>query len=257
MSGMKQWNSLRLSFQEIRHATENFSKLIGTPGIGKVYYYGELSIHRIRMKVAVKRSPSVFGQAANEFLMEIQFVSGVQHENLVNLVGYCDEEKEKIIVYEYAERGSLDTYIMLNHENYTLTWLERLKIVVGAARGLDHLHSHLEGHQHIIHRDITSTHILLDDKCVAKISDFGWPEPQSSPSTLGCLDPEFLSTVMLTKKSDVYSFGVVLFFERSTNPPNGLLAKFITSGYTRLPNRGKPSPRAEAREHSPKGTTVR
>ncbi|KAJ0793721.1 putative protein kinase RLK-Pelle-CrRLK1L-1 family [Helianthus annuus] len=96
-------------------------------------------------------------------------------------------------------------------ENYTLTWLERLKIVVGAARGLDHLHSHLEGHQHIIHRDITSTHILLDDKCVAKISDFGWPEPQSSPSTLGYLDPEFLSTVMLTKKSDVYSFGVVLF----------------------------------------------
>ncbi|KAJ0624423.1 putative protein kinase RLK-Pelle-CrRLK1L-1 family [Helianthus annuus] len=217
VSGMNQWNSLRLSFQEIRHATNNFSKEIGRGSFGKLYH-GELSIHGIRMKVAVKRSAKEFGQATKEFLMEIQLVSGVQHENLVSLVGYCDEYKEKIIVYEYAERGRLDKYITRSSENYTLTWLERLKIVVGAARGMDHLHNHLGGDQCIIHGDIKSANILLDDKWVAKIFDFGMSKPQSttldinsSISALGYLDPEFLSTRTLTKKSDVYSFGVVLF----------------------------------------------
>ncbi|GKD72565.1 serine-threonine/tyrosine-protein kinase catalytic domain-containing protein [Tanacetum coccineum] len=152
-----------MSFEKIDVATEKFKTFIGRGGYGWVYK-GKLSIDGKYTTVAVKRLNEQFGQGLKEFLTEIQLLSGQEHPNLISLLGYCDEGKEKIIVYEYATRGSLDIYIRRNRDkNFTpLTWLERLKICADAARGLDHLHNHIGGHRTIIHRDIKSSNILID-----------------------------------------------------------------------------------------------
>ncbi|PWA38251.1 serine-threonine/tyrosine-protein kinase catalytic domain-containing protein [Artemisia annua] len=174
--------------------------------------------------VAVKRLNEQFGQGLKEFLTEIQLLSGQQHPNLISLVGYCDEGREKSIVYEYAERGSLDQYIRRTRKttSTTLTWLQRLKICVDAARGLDHLHNHVGGHRTIIHRDIKSSNILIDENWVGKISDLGLSKlsvtgfgmsviVSNGCGTQGYCEPEYFITGFVTKKSDVYSFGIVLF----------------------------------------------
>ncbi|GKD98630.1 serine-threonine/tyrosine-protein kinase catalytic domain-containing protein, partial [Tanacetum coccineum] len=152
-------------------------------------------------------------------------LSGQEHPNLISLLGYCNEGKERIPVYEYAARGSLDRYIRRNNRDEnstTLTWLERLKICVDAARGLVHLHYHIEGHRMIIHRDIKSSNILIDENWVAKISDlglsklgvtgFGMSDIVTNPcGTHGYCEPEYYSSGIVTKKSYVYAFGIVLF----------------------------------------------
>ncbi|KAJ0954733.1 putative protein kinase RLK-Pelle-CrRLK1L-1 family [Helianthus annuus] len=137
---------------------------------------------------------------------------------LVHSEVFCDENDEKIIVYEYASNKSLDLYL----SNTNLTWIQRLKICVGAARGLEYLHN-LKGTQHrILHRDIKSSNILLDENWKAKISDFGLsklgPANQEytflvshAVGTVGYCDPLYAESGFLTKESDVYSFGVVLF----------------------------------------------
>ncbi|KAK9074974.1 hypothetical protein SSX86_003293 [Deinandra increscens subsp. villosa] len=221
MSGMKKWERLKISFAEIKDATKDFGKVIGRGGYGPVYE-GQLFTNGKHIKVAVKRLNEQFGQGLKEFLTEIQLLSGQQHENIITLVGYCDEGKEKIIVYEYAEHGSLDRYIRLSDTRYALTWLERLTIVFDAARGLDHLHNHLGEHQSIIHRDIKSSNILLDHKWVGKISDLGLSKltvsgfGRSTVISQACgtqnyLEPEYIRTGLVNKKTDVYSFGMVLF----------------------------------------------
>ncbi|PWA98223.1 diacylglycerol kinase 5 [Artemisia annua] len=220
---MKEWQHLKIPFVQIQEATENFKTCIGKGGYGWVYK-GVLSVSGKDTFVAVKRLNEHFGQGLKEFLTEIHLLSGQQHPNLISLLGYCDEGNEKIIVYEYAERGSLDRYIRRNRDaTYTrLTWLERLKVCVDAARGLDYLHSHVGGHRTIIHRDIKSSNILIDGNGVAKISDLGLSKLtvtgfgmsaviSNGVGTRGYCEPEYYSTGVVTKKSDVYSFGIVLF----------------------------------------------
>ncbi|GJS15331.1 serine-threonine/tyrosine-protein kinase catalytic domain-containing protein [Tanacetum coccineum] len=220
---MKKWEHLKIPFEKIDVATEKFKTFIGRGGYGWVYK-GKLSIDGKYTTVAVKRLNEQFGQGLKEFLTEIQLLSGQEHPNLISLLGYCDEGKEKIIVYEYATRGSLDIYIRRNRDkNFTpLTWLERLKICADAARGLDHLHNHIGGHRTIIHRDIKSSNILIDENWVAKISDLGLSKLSVSGfdmslivsngcGTRGYCEPEYYNSGVLTKKSDVYSFGIVLF----------------------------------------------
>ncbi|KAJ0816654.1 putative protein kinase RLK-Pelle-CrRLK1L-1 family [Helianthus annuus] len=136
-------------------------------------YKGELSVDGKPTTVAVKRLNEQYGQGLKEFLTEIQLLTGQNHPNLIALIGYCDEGKEKIIVYEYAENGSLDKYLRRDNTVRVLSWLERLKICVDAARGLSHLHYHVGKYQSIIHRDIKSSNILLDRNWIAKISDLG------------------------------------------------------------------------------------
>ncbi|KAJ0871303.1 putative protein kinase RLK-Pelle-CrRLK1L-1 family [Helianthus annuus] len=221
MAGLIESQHLALSFKEIETATENFRTCIGKGGYGHVYK-GELLIAGKLTAVAVKRLNDRLGQGLKEFLTEIQLLTGQEHPNVVSLLGYCDEGTEKIIVYEYAERGSLNRYIRPSDTAYCLTWLERLKICVGAACGLDHLHSHVGKHQSIIHRDIKSANILLDDKWVAKISDLGLSKLSLAGldrsavishacGTPGYVEPEYITSGIVTKKSDVYSFGMVLF----------------------------------------------
>ncbi|KAJ0560042.1 putative protein kinase RLK-Pelle-CrRLK1L-1 family [Helianthus annuus] len=151
-------------------------------------------------------------------MTEIMMLSRYRHKNLVSLVGFCDEADEKILVYEYEFNGSLEKYLNSN----TLTWVQRLKICVGAARGLEYLHNPLETQQRVLHRDIKSANVLLSEVWEAKVSDFGLskigPANQeftflvsNAVGTPGYCDPLYAEKGILTKESDVYSFGVVLF----------------------------------------------
>ncbi|KAI3696599.1 hypothetical protein L6452_29002 [Arctium lappa] len=220
MSGLRESQHLKIQLQEIQLATNNFQTCIGKGGYGLVYK-GQLSIAGKSTTVAVKRLNEQFGQGLKEFLTEIQLLTGQNHPNLISLLGHCDEGNEKIIIYEYAEHGSLDRYLS-NTGCTPFTWQERLRICIGAARGLDHLHNHVGIHQTIIHRDIKSSNILLDENWVAKISDLGLSKLSlaglnrsaviSHPcGTPGYCEPEYFITGIVKKESDVYSFGMVLF----------------------------------------------
>nr|XP_043629375.1 putative receptor-like protein kinase At5g39000 [Erigeron canadensis] len=209
----------KFSLSEIKSATQDFdqSLLIGQGGFGKVYK-GTMKIGT-KTVVAIKRLDSTSAQGAAEFWAEIEMLSMLRHCNLVSLIGYCNDSKEMILVYEYMPNGTLEDHLHKLHTPLSLS--QRLKICIGAARALHYLHSGTGTNQGIIHRDVKSSNILLDNKWAAKISDFGLSKvspigvPLSYVSTLikgtfGYFDPEYFSTGRLTRKSDVFSFGVIL-----------------------------------------------
>lgn len=207
----------RFYFAELKKATDNFSESneIGAGGYGKVYK-GVLPEGDL---VAVKRAQKESMQGAHEFKTEIEILSRVHHRNLVNLVGFCYEQGEQMLVYEFMVNGTLREWL-LGKMKEPLDWNRRLQIAVGSARGLTYLHENID--QPIIHRDVKSANILLDDKLTAKVADFGLSklapdadEKQQHVSTqvkgtLGYLDPQYYTTQQLSDKSDVYSYGVVL-----------------------------------------------
>ncbi|MFS7928226.1 putative protein kinase RLK-Pelle-CrRLK1L-1 family [Helianthus anomalus] len=217
---LQQFQHLKIQLEDITSATDNFNdekNCIGRGGFGKVYK-GELSHSKGRSTVAIKRLDRRHGQGIPEFLKEITTLSRYSHENLISLLGFCYQGDEMILVYDYASRGSLDRYLNSPH----LTWLQRLKICLDAAQGLRYLHDPRGTHQRIIHCDVKSTNILLDDNWNGKVSDFGLSkmgpanEQQSvivtmAAGTFGYIDPLYWMTNILTKESDVYSFGIVLF----------------------------------------------
>ncbi|XP_071702087.1 receptor-like protein kinase FERONIA [Rutidosis leptorrhynchoides] len=223
----KDLERLSIPFEDIIEATKNFTTIIGKGGYGPVYK-GQISLsgesERELTTVAIKRLDTrISGQGLKEFLTEIRMLSRYKHPNLVSLVGFCNQGPEKALIYEYAHLGSLDKYLSKS-ENSTcqLTWKQRLKICIDAARGLDHLHNHVAKHERVIHRDIKSANVLLDSDWRAMISDFGLSkigranENESYLITNACgthgyCDPSYRHTGILTKESDVYSFGVVLF----------------------------------------------
>ncbi|KAL6952298.1 hypothetical protein U1Q18_045255 [Sarracenia purpurea var. burkii] len=214
----------RFSLAELLSATNNFDNelVIGRGGFGEVY---KAVIDGGATAVAMKRLNSLSSkQGEAEFRTEIHILSNLRHAHLVSLIGYCDEGHEMILVYEYMENGTLadhlykingsDNNVTICHD---LSWEQRLNICIGAARGLDYLHTW----HNSIHRDVKTANILLDNDWVAKIADFGlckkgtashsWTHISTNvKGTFGYLDPEYFLTRWLTKKSDVFALGVVM-----------------------------------------------
>ncbi|XP_047966422.1 cysteine-rich receptor-like protein kinase 43 [Salvia hispanica] len=202
-------------FEALVAATKNFhsSHKLGEGGFGPVYQ-GKLSDGR---EVAVKRLSQRSAQGNKEFLNEAKLLSRVQHKNVVNLLGYSIRGEEKLLVYEYVANQSLDKYLFKSDKKALLDWNRRHDVIIGVAKGLLYLHE--QAHCTIIHRDIKGSNILLDEKWVPKIADFGmarlFPENQTHvhtrvAGTNGYMAPEYLLHGTLSKKADVFSFGVVV-----------------------------------------------
>ncbi|KAK2995197.1 hypothetical protein RJ640_026780 [Escallonia rubra] len=220
----------RFSIGEIQSATNGFDDrlLVGQGGFGPVF---KGILDNGATTVAVKRLSPKSNQGAPEFWNEIEMLSRFRHSNVVSLVGYCCDCYEMILVYEYSLLGSLHDHLhkMVKNGNPSLSWVKRLEICIGAARGLDYLHTGTGVTRGVIHRDVKSSNIVLDENWAAKISDFGLSKVGPAnhsfsyvstdvKGTFGYLDPEYFVTGKLTTRSDVYSFGVVLLEVLSGRP---------------------------------------
>ena len=207
----------KLTFADLLEATNGFhnDSLIGSGGFGDVY--------RAQLKdgsiVAIKKLIHISGQGDREFTAEMETIGKIKHRNLVPLLGYCKVGEERLLVYEYMRFGSLEDILHDRKKaGIKLNWAARRKIAIGAARGLAFLHHNCI--PHIIHRDMKSSNVLLDENFEARVSDFGMARLMSamdthlSVSTLagtpGYVPPEYYQSFRCSTKGDVYSYGVVL-----------------------------------------------
>ncbi|KAL6956201.1 protein kinase superfamily [Sarracenia purpurea var. burkii] len=207
----------KLTFADLLEATNGFhdDTLVGSGGFGDVY--------RAQLKdgsvVAIKKLIHISGQGDQGFTAEMETIGKIKHRNLVPLLGYCKVGEERLLVYEYMKYGSLDDVLHDRKKiGIKLNWAARRKIAIGAARGLAFLHHNCI--PHIIHRDMKSSNVLLDENLEARVSDFGMARQMSamdthlSVSTLagtpGYVPPEYYQSFRCSVKGDVYSYGVVL-----------------------------------------------
>lgn len=206
------------TFRELAAAAKNFRAdcLLGEGGFGRVYKGRLESTNQV---VAIKQLDRKGLQGNREFLVEVLMLSLLHHPNLVNLIGYCADGDQRLLVYEYMPLGSLEDHLHdLPPDKQQLDWNTRMKIAAGAAKGLEYLHD--KASPPVIYRDLKCSNILLDEEYNPKLSDFGLAKlgPVGDKThvstrvmgTYGYCAPEYAMTGQLTLKSDVYSFGVVL-----------------------------------------------
>ncbi|PON93648.1 Mitogen-activated protein kinase kinase kinase [Trema orientale] len=212
------------TLNELKNATRNFrtDNLIGEGGFGYVYkgWIDEhtLSASRagIGMVVAIKKLKPEGFQGHKEWLSEVNYLGQLHHPNLVNLIGYCVDGNNRLLVYEYMPKGSLENHLFRRGAR-PLSWAIRIRVAIDAAQGLSFLHN---SEEQVIYRDFKASNILLDSEFNAKLSDFGLAKAGPTGDrthvstqvmgTQGYAAPEYMATGRLTAKCDVYSFGVVL-----------------------------------------------
>ncbi|XP_076948260.1 calcium/calmodulin-regulated receptor-like kinase 1 [Bidens hawaiensis] len=215
---------LEYSYKDLQKATSNFTSTIGKGAFGSVYRAQMSTGETVAVKVLATDSK----QGEKEFHTEVMLLGRLHHRNLVNLVGYCAEKSQHILIYVYMSKGSLSSHLY-SEKHESLSWNLRVQIALDVARGLEYLHDGAV--PPVIHRDIKSSNILLDEAMGARVADFGLSREDminrnasNIQGTFGYLDPEYISTRAFTKKSDVYSFGVLLFeLIAGKNPQQGLL----------------------------------
>ncbi|KAL2957292.1 hypothetical protein AAZX31_18G137700 [Glycine max] len=203
----------RFTYPELSNATNNFAEegKLGEGGFGGVYK--GIVVHS-NLEVAVKRVSKGSKQGKKEYVSEVRVISRLRHRNLVQLIGWCHEQGELLLVYEYMPNGSLDSHLFGNR--VMLSWVVRHKVALGLASALLYLHEEWE--QCVVHRDIKSSNVMLDANFNAKLGDFGLArlvdhelgsQTTVLAGTMGYLAPECVTTGKSSKESDVYSFGVV------------------------------------------------
>ncbi|XP_010943327.1 calcium/calmodulin-regulated receptor-like kinase 2 isoform X1 [Elaeis guineensis] len=214
----------RYSYKDIQKATQNFTTILGQGSFGPVYKAVMPTSEVVAVKVLAVNSR----QGEREFQTEVVLLSRLHHRNLVNLVGYCVDKSQRILVYEFMSNGNLAN-LLYGDGPHILSWEERLQIALDVSHGIEYLH---EGAvPPVIHRDLKSANILLDKSMRAKVADFGLSKEEvfdgrksGLKGTYGYMDPEYMSTNKLTKKSDIYSFGIILFeLITAINPQQGLM----------------------------------
>ncbi|CAH8277574.1 unnamed protein product [Arabidopsis lyrata] len=205
-----------MTLETVVVATQGFSdsNKIGQGGFGIVYKGRLLG----GQEIAVKRLLKMSTQGIDEFKNELSLNASVQHVNLVQLLGYCFEGGEMILIYEYLENSSLDKFIFDKSQSSKLTWEKRVQIINGISRGLLYLHQ--DSRRPMVHRDLKPSNILLDQDMIPKISDFGMSKlfdkrttaanTTKIVGTFGYMSPEYAEDGTYSTKSDVFSFGVVL-----------------------------------------------
>ncbi|CAH1440947.1 unnamed protein product [Lactuca virosa] len=206
-----------IPLEEILSATQNFSKesWISNDGVVDVYK-GQLQNHTVAIDLVVPYSYL----RDRHFRNQLKIISRFHHQNIIPFIGYCHEGNKRITVSEYAVNGGLDDHLEDPDKRRLLTWADRLKICIGAARGLEYLHSGLGNDGIVIHRNMRSLYILLDDNLEAKISNFYYSmlvernQPQAYVTSVinpYYEDPVYKESGIANTEADVYSFGLVLF----------------------------------------------
>ncbi|RWR78182.1 senescence-induced receptor-like serine/threonine-protein kinase [Cinnamomum micranthum f. kanehirae] len=222
----------RFTYTEVLIMTNNFERAIGKGGFGTVYHGQMPDGTQVAVKMLSIQSVKLLShtfQGYDEFQNEVQLLTRVHHRNLVPFIGYCQEGDGTALIYEYMAQGNLGSHLLgTNSNTKALNWGQRLRIALDIAQGLEYLHTGCK--PAIIHRDMKTTNILLNERFEAKIGDFGLSkvffkdDEQTHISTLvkgtpGYLDPEYFHSNNLTQKSDVYGFGVVLLELITGQPP--------------------------------------